>query len=327
MATTSLQYATHTQFKELVPYVSSAGDNKIPIYNWVVVSGSKYAAHNSGLVTQLFANGEDLGPQQSAHTDLNVEGEWFYNSAEDVLYYYSATSPADKLMESGSEWTDLIDQQLENATMELNSMLDARFPIPIPQTFQHGADVSNDTPEYDFLIIKATCYIAGANMLRASNPEDERATALYDMITNLDGTGIIDKINKAEIKLRFEIDKGDASGEIIESVRTGTMYLVETYCESWSGALYDKIEIVCGSGDGGVYGTAKIDVKTLDGDNLSGNTISDIIVTGGLQHLTGGLYVRFEGNSMTAGDKWFLPVRSKGLQSTNSAIKTINVRT
>ena len=325
MATTSLQYATHTQFKELVPYVSSAGDNKIPIYNWVVVSGSKYAAHNSGLVTQLFANGEDLGPQQSAHTDLNVEGEWFYNSAEDVLYYYSATSPADKLMESGSEWTDLIDQQLENATMELNSMLDARFPIPIPQTFQHGADVSNDTPEYDFLIIKATCYIAGANMLRASNPEDERATALYDMITNLDGTGIIDKINKAEIKLRFEIDKGDSVGEIIESVRTGTMYLVETYCEGWGGELYDKVEILCTTG--GAYGTAEVTVKTYGSKKLSGTELTGRVITGGLQEMANGLYVRFEGNSMTQNDKWFIPVRSRGLQTTNSAIKTINVRT
>ena len=104
------------------------------------------------------------------------------------------------------------------------------------------------------------------------------------------------------------------------------MYLVETYCESWSGEPYDKVEIVCGIGDGGVYGTAKIDIKTLDADNLSGHTKSDVIVTGGLQEIVNGLYVRFEGNSMTAGDKWFIPVRRKGLQTTNSAVKSINVR-
>ena len=74
-------------------------DQKTPIYGWTEVTSNKYAAHDSGVVTQLFANGEDLGSAQSAHTDLNVEGEWFYNSAEDVCYYYSASTPLDLLLE------------------------------------------------------------------------------------------------------------------------------------------------------------------------------------------------------------------------------------
>lgn len=326
MATTSLQYATHSQFKELVPYVSSAGDNKIPIYGWSVLSSNKYIADSTGLITQLFMDGADLGAAQSDAASVNSNYKWYYLSSDDRVYLYNdASNPNDLLMESGSEWTDLVDQQLENATMELNSMLDARFPIPIPQTFQHGADPSNDNPEYDFLIIKATCYIAGANMLRAQNPEDERAQALYDMVTNLDGTGIVDKINKAEIKLRFEIDHGDSTGEIIESVRTGTMYLVETYCESWGGEPYDKVEILCTTA--GAYGTAKVTVKTYGSDKLSGQSNEDKVITGGLQEISSGLYARFEGAAMAEDDKWFIPVRQKGLQTTNSAIKTINVRT
>ena len=99
MATAPI-YCTHKELKRVYPQID-AFDTKTPIYGWVTVSSNKYASHNSGAVSQLFVDGEDLGAAQSAHTDLNVEGEWFYNSAEDVCYYYSASSPLDKLMEAG----------------------------------------------------------------------------------------------------------------------------------------------------------------------------------------------------------------------------------
>ena len=97
---TSSTYCTHRDLKDIYPNLDEF-DVKTAIYGWVEITPSnKYAAHNSGLVTQLFADGEDLGPAQSFHTDLNTEGEWFYNSAEDVCYYYAASTPADKLMEA-----------------------------------------------------------------------------------------------------------------------------------------------------------------------------------------------------------------------------------
>ena len=77
----SSTYCTHRDLKDIYPNLNEF-DVKNAIYGWISVSGSgvvKYAAHNSGLVTQLFADGEDLGPAQSAHTDVNTEGEWCYN--------------------------------------------------------------------------------------------------------------------------------------------------------------------------------------------------------------------------------------------------------
>ena len=61
---TAPTYCTHRQLKDVYPQVDSF-DNKRPLYGWNEVSTNKYAAHNSGLTTQLFANGEDLGPAQS----------------------------------------------------------------------------------------------------------------------------------------------------------------------------------------------------------------------------------------------------------------------
>ena len=126
---TSSTYCTHRDLKDIYPSMDEF-DVKTPIYGWVEGSTNKYAAHNSGLVTQLFADGEDLGPAQSAHTDLNVLGEWFYNSAEDVCYYFDTTSggPADRLMEAGEEFTAMITQFRTDASRYLDSKLDPNLP-------------------------------------------------------------------------------------------------------------------------------------------------------------------------------------------------------
>ena len=65
---TSDTYCTHRELKDVFPQVDEF-DVKTPVYGWTEVTTNKYAAHDSGLVTQLFADGEDLGPAQSAHTD------------------------------------------------------------------------------------------------------------------------------------------------------------------------------------------------------------------------------------------------------------------
>ena len=60
MATAAI-YCTHKELKRVFPQLDSF-DNKKQIYGWVEVTSNKYAAHNSGIVSQLFADGEDLGP-------------------------------------------------------------------------------------------------------------------------------------------------------------------------------------------------------------------------------------------------------------------------
>ena len=111
---TAPTYCTHRQLKDVFPQVDSF-DNKRGLHTWTQESAlndyggtsnlNVWYSYNTGLITQLFADGEDLGAAQSAHTDLNVEGEWFYNSAEDITYYYSASDPNDKLMEAGEEFS------------------------------------------------------------------------------------------------------------------------------------------------------------------------------------------------------------------------------
>ena len=47
----------------------------------------------------------------------------------------------------------------------------------------------------------------------------EEAQFYMDMVTNADGTGLVDKLNAGHIKLSFEIDNSDSSGSIREITR------------------------------------------------------------------------------------------------------------
>ena len=151
-------------------------------------------------------------------------------------------------------------------------------------------------------------------MLRASS-DYEQAEIIQNEISNIDNTGMVDKLNAGQFKLAFEIDKTDSSGDIIEVTNTGTMNMVETYGE-WTGDLYDRVQFICTTG--GAYGTAKMTVKQTNGSTLYGSEQTEWEVTGGLDHVANGLYVRFEGNSMAVNDRWDIEVRNFALKQGNS---------
>ena len=245
MAISTFKYAQSTDLQRIYSKVSNF-DTKNPIYNWVEVTGStQYASKNCGLVNQLYIDGEELGDKVSSIDAVNSNGKWYYDSDTDTVYYFhSSNDPNDKLMEAGTDFATLIDDILENASQELNTLLDARYPNPIPKAFMYSSDPSNDTPQYDPIIVRATCYLASANLIRSTDPMSEEADKFYSLVTNIDGTGLVDEINAGKRKLNFEIDVTDKGGNIIEVVRTGSMYLVETYGQ-YSGKYYDRIQCIC----------------------------------------------------------------------------------
>ena len=265
-----------------------------------------------------------LGTTTATHstaTDIYIgvtwteENQWLYNAGCDALLFYAnSIDPNNLAMESGSDYQEFMNNQLYRASMELNNMLDGRFPNPIPKSFIHSSDPSNDTPEYDAILIKLTCYMAAVNLLRASG-EFEQADIIQEQVSNIDGTGMVDKLNAGEYKLSFEIDKTDSTGDVIEVTNTGSMHLVETYGQ-WTGRHYDRVQLICTTA--GAYGTARMTIKTFDGNTLYGSEQLGFEVTGGLDHIGNGIYVRFEGNAMAENDRWDIEVRNYTLKQSNS---------
>ena len=259
--------------------------------------------------------------------------KFYYDSDLDLVVLFvdggatGGADPSDHVVEGGVDFSTFADQQLVNASMELNNLLDARFQMPLPKSTQikEGA-ASGLTPEYDPIIIKATCYLAAANLIRAKDPMSEEAQFFMDMLTNAEGTGIVDKLNAGQIKLSFEIDNKDSQGSIREITRSGSMYLVETEGEFYGGNNgYDLLRITCTTG--GAYGVAKCKVEYYGNDKLFGQEETDNIVTGTLDNWGGlnGIQVRFQGSSMTADDQWEVEVYNEGMEETNSVTRNISL--
>ena len=288
-------YCTHKELKRVFPQLDSF-DNKRPVYGWKEVTSNKYAAHNSGLVSQLFADGEDLGPAQSAHTDLNVEGEWFYNSAEDVLYYYSATNPNDKLMEAGEEFTAMVTQFRTDASRYLDSMLDPNMPK------EAWKDKEGN---YDFIIIRTTALVAANFMIKSQDPNSELANALME-----EAMMNIENINQGKAALSWQVTRDSSQGVVRDVTYTsGKIRPVDTRGDYFGD--YDLIKIIINTG--GVLGTATYSVFIKDETKLKNNqVVSNKIITGDYQTLSGGLEIRFAGASdtteATANDEWELEV-------------------
>ena len=296
----SSTYCTHRDVKDVFPDMD-AFDVKTPIYGWVEVTTNKYAAHNSGLVTQLFADGEDLGPAQSAHTDLNVEGEWFYNSAEDVCYYYSASTPLDKLMEAGEEFSTLVTRIMKNASRFLDARLDANLPRD---------QFKDKEGNFDYMIVRTTALLSAKFLIKAQEPTNPLADEFDEEIQEN-----IEALNTGKTRLSGNVT-GDASKGIVREVvapqNSNGLHIVDT--RGHYNGIYDLIKVVINTA--GVIGTAKFDVYGSSTDSLKATKIVDArIINGQYQHIGNGLEIRFAGknssSSATLGgtpDEWEIEV-------------------
>ena len=250
--------------------------------------------------------------------DFADYGWFFYDSALDmcVVAVPSDTDPNELLMEAGEDWATLIDRMIVNCSMELSAMLDARFPRPIPKSFQYAvATDGSDTPEYDYILKRTTALLVAHHQLVSKNPLSEEAIAFKEQIDDT-----VEKINGGNIKFAFEIDPTDTGGDITEVTRGGSMYLVETG-GTWYGEAFDRVKFKCSTG--GVYGTAKVDVSYYGDAKLYGSTITGVIVSGALTDMLLGLAVRFEGNAMNVNDEWHVTVRDFRETSTNAGVRSI----
>ena len=290
------------------------------------VSGNVHKFEDCGYVSLLFVNGtEQSGDKGSAPTG---NGEWQYvDITNKVEYYndgYSSTTINEQIFEAGVDYADFIKQALVDASLELHNYIDARYSCPIEKSKQIDTSTSpsSSSEEYDPIIIKSVCYIAAANLIRAKEGSSEEADYFHALVTNPERTGLIDYLNDGIYKLSNEVDANDKKGKILNRTVAGTMDIVELAGE-YHGENYDllKVEIE----DTGAYGTGTFKVHYLSNNQLLGATTSTEKITGGLQHIYGGLYGRFQGASATDGDIWEIEVFGSHRKQTNKSNATIEM--
>lgn len=305
-------YISSRDLKDVFPNLDEF-DTKKPIYGWVVDSGSRFVAHDSGLVTQLFVDGKDLGSAQSAKTDVDANDEWFYDSAADAVYYYNdASSPDDLLMEAGEDFATLKTRVMKDASNYVDSKLDATLP-------REQFLLKDGT--YDYLIRRLTGLVAAFFLVKGKNPTSEVADALFE-----EAQMHIEDLNSGRAKLSFQ-NTGDASKGIVRKISVaGSLNIVDTR-GNYRGS-YDRLKVIVTTG--GAIGTSKYSVYAKDEDALKNNLVlQDEIINGDYQELAGGLQVRFQGSSDastgTLNDEWEVEVMGLYEETDNPAIRSVKM--
>ena len=311
---TAPTYCTHRQLKDVFPQVDSF-DNKRALYGWEETGTSNlYLARNSGLVTQLFAAGEDLGDAEANSGVVNVNGEWYYDSNLDTVYYFnSAANPNDLLMEAGEDFSTLITRITANASRYLDAKLDPNLP---------REQLKDKEGNFDYIIIRTTALIAAVFLIRSHDPTSEVATALME-----DAMGNIDALNKGGAALSWQTT-GDSSKGIIRDVTytSGKIRPVDTRGR-WSGD-WDlvKVKII----DAGVMGTATYSVWVKDSDSLKATqVVTSRKISGDFQPLAGTLQIRFAGSAdstqAAANDEWEIEVAGWQEEIDNAAVNSVRL--
>ena len=304
-------------------------DNKVQIFP-TLTSGNLHLFRDSGYVDTLFVNSEELAAAQSTSGAVDSNGEWFYNSdTNQVEYYnsnYSSTTINEQVFEAGQDFTTFLNQTLTDASFEFHNYLGAKYPTPLekqrPVDLETAQDSIGRCQEYDPIIIKATCYIVAANLIRAKEGASEEADYYHSLVTNEERTGIADKLNDGIWKLSHEVDDTSKKGRIKFRSVAGSMDLVEL-TGTYSGELYERIQVEIETT--GIYGVGEFKVLSFGSDKLKGTTSDAKIITGGLQHIHGGIYGRWSGASATDGDVWEIELYDEGVKQTNKSNKTIEM--
>jgi len=320
-ATSSITYCTDRDLLDVFPGIAGY-DLKKRVYNWSGPSGHIYTAKGTGLITVLFADGDDLGVENDPLGTVN--GNWNYNDDDDeVTYYNSTASPNDMVMESGDDWVTIKTRFKRQASRLLESRIDSRL----------SREVSKDREgNYPDIIVRATALQTVILLLTAHDATNESLEAFKSEYSE-----ILEGLNAGTIVLPTDRTSDSKNGIIREVAvnASSTVRPVELKGQ-YIGAGYDLLKVkvyVAGGGAGtnGVIGTASYSVWNKNSSGLKNNqVIENATITGDYDLLSGGLYIRWSGITDTSvayeTDEYEIEVFGSSLgASTPSGMSTITM--
>ena len=314
MTTRAATYCnTTTDLWEVDPNVE-VHDQKRPIQGWVPLGSDEYEASNVGVITVLFANGEDLGAAEDTLVAVDAEGEWFYDDDEDKVTYYSTTDPSTIQMDGGEDWDTLKTRVVQRASEVVRSFINRSIPMR-KGTGQQTADLR----DYDWVITHSTAAIAVSLLMRDRvGAMEVRKEAINPSWPDEVGEppGWLDMVKNGSIKLWNEIGIAEIEGDIRiiqeDSTTTGTILDTHVGSEGVTTA-WDVIQIKIVTGGTVTEGTVNEIVtftsKISDGTMIKYQTVADDeYIQLDYQHAGHNLYVRFGPGVYVANDEWEIEV-------------------
>lgn len=313
MATSNIQYCTHRDIKDTYPAINDSGDAKRPIYGWVTTGTSNlYLARDTGLVTQLFADGEDLGDAEANSGVVDTNGEWYYDSNLDTVYYFnSSTNPVDMLMESGDDYATLITRVAKRASR----MIDSKIGYRVTDT-----QIKDREGNYPDIIVRAASLQSVILLLTSEDPTNPIIEPFKEELIE-----IVEGINAGTIVILGNQRTMDAAKGIIRevSVNPSSDLRPVELIGHYTGSAYELLKVYIDSGENGVIGTTRMTVKGKDSTKLKNTVLIDSeIITGDYQSLgLSGMKIRWSGDNdaavTTADDEYEIEIFGHSLDSSS----------
>ena len=285
--TSTIEYCTNRDLQDVYPHIAEY-DLKRRIYNFTESPSNTWTAHNTGLITVLFADGIDTGAEESGSLGT-VDHNWIYTEAEDKLTYYNATTdPNAMIMEAGDDWATITERMRRKASRLIESRLDYKMAREV---------VKDREGNYPAIIVHATALQAVIILLKSHDPTNENIAPFQDEYIE-----IIAGLSAGTIVLPTAISEDSSKGVIREVDTTlGDLRPVELRGH-YNGTGYELLKIKIESGEAGVIGTSKMTVYGKSSTTLKAETLVDSeTITGDFQHLgVGSLYIRWGGDDDAA---------------------------
>ena len=316
--TSTIEYCTDRDLQDIFPHLSEY-DLKRRIYNWVDQGSNEWKSQNTGLVTVLFADGVDKGTAVANEGAVDSTDDWFYDSGDDFVRYFSTTDPNTMIMESGDDWATIKTRFRRKASRLIESHLDNRLSREVLK------DREGNYPE---IIVHITALQTVILLLKAHDPTSEVITPFQEELNE-----ILDGLKAGSIVLPTAIS-GDSSKGVIREVSVdpaSDLRPIELRGH-YNGTGYELLKVYIDSGENGIIGTSKMTVKGKDADLLKTDTIIDSeTITGDFQHLgVGSLYIRWGGDDVTsaittAADEYEIELWGSSLDSTVSSVGSMRM--
>ena len=309
-----------TDLTAIEPSIDSF-DRKRVLSGWVDGDADEYKIHNSGVVSVLFRDGQDLGSAEATEVEVDVDYEWYYDSAGDYVIVHDSSGASDSVYEAGEDWATLKERVAEEQAERIRSYVGR----PIYSRKGVGTE-SASSREYDWIIIHSNAVLTCAELIRSF--DFNKAKELEQMIINPswdvrgEPSGLLDELKIGNYTLWNENTAqkrdGIAREVSIDDATTGS--IVDT--RGTATCDWDAIKIVIGTG--GAVGTATYSTYVRNSSGLKNTqVVNDQTVSGGFDYAGHNVYIRFANGVYTADDEWELEV--SGDAPDNPQIKSINL--
>ena len=281
-------------------------DLKVPLNEERFTDATQDTLSDSGYIGRLYRDGVDLGAAEVSAVAVTADGEWFYDSAADMLYTFNTNASNTYEWMASPDTLANIQAKFMNTGAEMFEAVNPRFPRPLPKT-----DRSYSGASYEAGIVKGVALFSAREAIINSDPGSPELFKVESQLWNETETGLIDLIKKGELKFEFELTESDEHGEIVPSTldATTTGHPQETFGDATVPFAKVKASIVTGGEI--VFGTANTDVTytVTDGDGtaLVAATLLDIDE---IQPVGHGVSVSWADGVYVADDAWYIYIRN-----------------